>query len=110
MSGDYPMGTTQATHDAAFAPTHDDSPERWNAIVREVESRAEEEVRTAHGTFVDWLADYAIPGELAIMIGFYKLGARTEVGAMVDDITRRYAQYRVATLDADEQREIEEEL
>lgn len=107
---DYPMGTTQATHDAHYNPTHDDSAATLNAIMRAVEAKAEDEIRTASRTFVEWLADYGTPDELARMLAFYKTDNRAECRVILDDLTARYQQYRAATLSADEQAEIAEAL
>ena len=109
MSG-YPDGCTQHDHDRAFNAPPGPSADLLNAIVREVESRAEDEIRTAHQTFVDWLADYGTPVELARMLAFYKTGDFAECRVILDDVTARYQQYRTATLDASEQAEIVREL
>ena len=109
MNG-YPDGCNQSIHDTRYNHTHDDSAATLNAIVHEVESRAEDEIRTANQKFVDWLADYATPAELARMLAFYKTGNGAECRIILDDLTARYKQYRAETLSADEQAEIAEGL
>ena len=105
--GGYPDGATQAMHDAAFASW----PEQYaNAIQREVEYRAEQEVATCARLFVDWLMDRNDISDLSRMIAFYKSGRTTDCRTIVDNIVQAYQQYRVATLDANEENEIAEGL
>jgi hypothetical protein len=103
----YPDGTTQAMHDAAHQSyTADES----NAIQREVEWRAECEVRRNAQVFTDWLMDRRDISDLSHMISYYNTGEMYECGLIVDNIVRDYQQYRVATLDAVEESEIREGL
>ena len=104
MNG-YPDGCTQAMHDAHYNPTHD-----ANAVQREVEDRAEEEVRTCAQEFVEWLMEREDISDLSRMISFYKSGAMTDCRTIVDNIVTDYAQYRVATLSREEEDEIKEGL
>lgn len=105
VNGDYPMGCTQATHDAYYNPTHD-----ANAVQREVEDRAEEEVRACSQEFVEWLMEREDISDLSRMIAFYKSGAMSDCRTIVDNIVTDYTQYRVATLSAAEHDEIEEAI
>jgi hypothetical protein len=105
MVSGYPDGCTQAMHDAYYNPTHD-----ANAVQREVEDRAEEEVRTCAQEFVEWLMEREDISDLSRMIAFYKNGRTTDCRTIVDNIVSDYTQYRVATLSAAEHDEIEEML
>lgn len=105
MVSGYPDGCTQAMHDAYYNPTQD-----ANAVQREVEDRAEEEVRTCSQEFVEWLMEREDISDLSRMIAFYKSGRTTDCRTVVDNIVQAYQQYRVATLSADEENEIAEAL
>ena len=102
-----PDSCTQAMHDAAYQAYTD---KQANAIQREVEYRAEEEVASCAQLFVDWLMDRADISDLSRMISFYKSGRTTDCLTIVDNIVQAYQQYRVATLDANEENEIAESL
>lgn len=107
MSGDYPMGCTQDMHDAAHQSY---TPDESNAIQREVEWRAEQEVASCAQPFVDWLMDRGDISDLSRMIAFYKSGAMTDCRTIVDNIVSDYQAHRVATLDNHEENEIREAL
>lgn len=105
MVNAYPHGCDQRQHDAAHQSYTD---AESNAIQREVEHRAEEEVMTCARPFADWLMDRADISDLSRMIAWYKAGSMTECRAIVDNIVSDYQQYRVATLDNAEEAEIRE--
>lgn len=105
--GDYPPGTTQAMHDAAFDA--DD-----NAIMAVIEDRADDEIagRDAEGLFVTWLLDRDDAPALAELVAIAMRGDPDQsLGGVQDQLRKDYLDFRVeAAKDQGEWDEIAREL
>lgn len=90
--GDYPTGTTQHDHDAAFDAADE------NAIMRVIEDRADDEIagRSREDTFAAWLTDRDDPASLALIVQTMAQGdPDVRVDALLSQLRKDYIDYRV---------------